>query len=70
MIGEKQKHGNQAGNISMENTDDISVIEYIYQQNVSNLIKKNKHKNSELVTEVKNIIKRKEERLKKICSKG
>lgn len=54
----------------MENTDDISVIEYIYQQNVSNLIKKNKHKNSELVTEVKNIIKRKEERLKKICSKG
>ena len=57
-------------NKSMENTDDISVIEYIYQQNVSNIIKESKHKNNELVIEVKNIIKRKEERLKKICSKG
>ena len=35
----------------MEDANDISVIEYIYQLNVSKLIKDNKHKNKELVTE-------------------
>lgn len=55
----------------MEDADDISVIEYIYQLNVSKLIKDNKHKNKELVTEVKKIIRRKEKRLEKIyASKG
>ena len=43
-IYNKMKENNK----SMENTDDISVIEHIYQQNVSNLIKKNRHKNNEL----------------------
>ena len=55
----------------MEDADDISVIEYIYQLNVSKLIKDNKHNNKELVTEVKKIIRRKEKRLEKIyASKG
>ena len=50
----------------MEDADDISVIEYIYQLNVSKLIKDNKHNNKELVTEVKKIIRRKEKRLEKM----
>ena len=50
----------------MENANDIFVIEYIYQINISNFIKNNKHKNKELVTEVKKMIERKEERLEKI----
>lgn len=36
-----------------ESVKDISIIEDIYQLNVSNLIKNNEHKNKELVTEVK-----------------
>lgn len=51
----------------MENTNDISIIEYIYQLNVSKLIKNNQQKNKKLVMEVEKMIKRKEERLEKIC---
>ena len=50
----------------MENTNDISIIEYIYQLNVSKLIKNNQQKNKKLVTEIEKMIKRKEERLEKI----
>ena len=54
----------------MENTNDISIIEYIYQLNVSKLIKNNQQKNKKLVMEGEKIIKRKEERLKKYVNKG
>ena len=54
----------------MENPNDISIIEYIYQFNVSNLIKKNRHMKKELVAEVKKMIAIKEEETKKYVGKG